>query len=144
MENASLQTSTSLNLNRAITWCCLTTDSFIQNWGESKIFYLTSYIRDYKTTGTFWKKWLAFIILLLMITGATVGQYFESPAGLTFDMFFFSILAAVLLIWLKIMPHQKYTKAISWDVLITIACSFAISKALQNSGAAESLGPHNN
>jgi len=117
----------------------LTSDSFIQNWGDSKIFYLTSYIRDYKTTGTFWKKWLAFIILLFMITGATVGRYFESPAGLTFDMFFFSILAAVLLIWLKIMPHQKYTKAISWDVLITIACAFAISKAMQNSGAAESL-----
>ncbi|SHE97091.1 TrkA-C domain-containing protein [Mariniphaga anaerophila] len=117
----------------------LTTDKFIQNWGDSKIFYLTSYIRDYRTTGTFWKKWLAFIILLVMIIGATVGQYFESPAGLTFDMFFFSILAAVLLVWLKIMPHQKYTKSISWDVLITIACSFAISKALQNSGAAESL-----
>jgi di/tricarboxylate transporter len=54
-------------------------------------------------------------------------------------MFFFSILAAMALIWLKIMPHQKYTKSISWDVLITIACAFAISKALQNSGAAESL-----
>lgn len=117
----------------------LTTDKFIQNWGDSKIFYLTSYIRDYRSTGTFWKKWLAFIILVVMIIGATVGQYFESPAGLTFDMFFFSIIAAVLLIWLKIMPHQKYTKSISWDVLITIACSFAISKALQNSGAAESL-----
>jgi di/tricarboxylate transporter len=117
----------------------LTTDNFIQNWGDSKIFYLTSYIRDYKTTGSFWKKWLAFIILLLMIIGATVGHYFDSPAGLTFDMFFFSMLAAILLIWLKIMPHQKYTKAISWDVLITIACAFAISKAMQNSGAAESL-----
>lgn len=117
----------------------LTTDKFIKNWGESKIFYLTSYIRDYRSTGTFWKKWLAFLILIVMIVGATVGQYFNSPAGLNFDMFFFSILAAVLLIWLKIMPHQKYTKSISWDVLITIACSFAISKALQNSGAAESL-----
>jgi di/tricarboxylate transporter len=117
----------------------LTTDKFIQNWGESKIFYLTSFIRDYRTTGSFRTKWLAFIILVCMIIGATIGQYFESPAGLTFDMFFFSILAAVLLIWLKIMPHQKYTKSISWDVLITIACSFALSKALQNSGAAESL-----
>ena len=37
------------------------------------------------------------------------------------------------------MPHQKYTKAISWDVLITIASAFAISKAMQNSGAAEAL-----
>ncbi|HZH72489.1 MAG TPA: SLC13 family permease [Mariniphaga sp.] len=117
----------------------LTTDSFIQNWGESRIFYLTSFIRDYRATGSFWKKWLAFIILLLMIIGATVGRYFESPAGLTFDMFFFSLLAAILLIWIKILPHQKYTKSISWDVLITIACAFAISKAMQNSGAAESL-----
>ena len=117
----------------------LTTDQFIQNWGDSRIFYLTSYIRDYRETGNFWTKWLAFIILIGMIVGATIGQYFESPAGLTFDMFFFSIIAAILLIWLKIMPHQKYTKSISWDVLITIACSFALSKALQNSGAAESV-----
>lgn len=129
----------SLKLKPGDNLVLLTSDSFIQNWGDSKVFYLTSYIRDHKTTGTFWKKWLAFIILLLMITGATVGRYFESPAGLTFDMFFFSIVAAILLIWLKIMPHQKYTKAISWDVLITIACAFAISKAMQNSGAAEAL-----
>jgi di/tricarboxylate transporter len=117
----------------------LTTDKFIQTWGDSKIFYLTSYIRDYRTTGTFWKKWLAFIILLLMIIGGTIGQYFHSPSGITFDMFFFSALAVIFLIWLKILPHQNYTKAVSWDVLITIACAFAISKAMQNSGAAESL-----
>jgi di/tricarboxylate transporter len=117
----------------------LTTDKFIENWGESKIFYLTSYIRDYRQTGSFWKKWLAFIILILMIVGATIGQNIESPQGITFDMFFFSALAAILLVWLKIMPHQKYTKAVSWDVLITIACAFAISKSMQNSGAAESL-----
>ena len=117
----------------------LTTEKFIQNWGESKIFYLTSYIRDYRTTGSFWKKWLAFIILLLMIVGTTVGKFIHSPGEIEFDMFYFSAIAAILLIWLKIMPHQKYTKAISWDVLITIACAFAISKAMQNSGAAEAI-----
>ncbi len=117
----------------------LTTEKFIQNWGESKIFYLTSYIRDYRTTGTFWKKWLAFIILLMMIIGTTVGKFIHSPGGIEFDMFYFSAIAAILLIWMKIMPHQKYTKAISWDVLITIACAFAISKAMQNSGAAEAI-----
>ncbi len=115
----------------------LTTEKFIKNWGESKIFYLTSFIRDYRSTGTFWKKWIAFIILLAMIIGTTFGKFISSPEGITFDMFYFSSLAAILLIWMKIMPHQKYTKAISWDVLITIACAFAISKAMQNSGAAE-------
>ncbi len=117
----------------------LTTEKFAQNWGDSKIFYLTSYIRDYKTTGTAWKKWLAFAILIVMIIGSTFGKYLSTPNGIDFDMFYFAAIAAILLIWLKILPHQKYTKAISWDVLITIACSFAISKALQNSGAAEGI-----
>lgn len=117
----------------------LTTEKFIQNWGESKIFYLTSYIRDYKTKGTFWKKWLAFIILILMIIGTTLGKFISSSGGIEFDMFYFAAIAAILLIWFKIMPHQKYTKAITWDVLITIACAFAISKAMQNSGAAEAI-----
>ena len=74
-----------------------------------------------------------------MVTGATLGQFITSPKGISFDMFYFSAIAAVLLVWMKIMPHQKYTKAISWDVLITIAFSFALSKALQNSGAADSI-----
>lgn len=117
----------------------LTTEKFIQSWGDSKIFYLTSYIRDYRTTGTFWKKWMAFIILVTMVAGATLGQFITSPKGISFDMFYFAAIAAVLMVWLKIMPHQNYTKAISWDVLITIAFSFALSKALQNSGAADSI-----
>lgn len=117
----------------------LTTEKFIENWGESKIFYLTSFIRDYKSTGTFWKKWIAFIILVGMVVGTTFGKFITSPDGINFDMFYFASLAAILLIWMKIMPHQKYTKAISWDVLITIACAFAISKAMQNSGAAEAI-----
>lgn len=117
----------------------LTTEKFIQNWGDSKIFYLTSYIRDYRTTGTVWKKWLAFIILLLMIIGTTTGKFIHSPGGIQFDMFYFASIAAILMLWMSIMPQQKYTKAISWDVLITIACAFAISKAMQNSGAAEAI-----
>ena len=129
----------SLRLKAGDNLILLTTEKFIQNWGESKIFYLTSYIRDYRTTGTFWKKWLAFIILILMIVGTTLGKFISSPEGITFDMFYFSAIAAILLIWMKILPHQKYTKAISWDVLITIACAFAISKAMQNSGTAESI-----
>ncbi|WP_340114280.1 SLC13 family permease [Maribellus mangrovi] len=131
MENLPLKAGDNLVL--------LTTEKFIQNWGESKIFYLTSYIRDYRSTGTFWKKWMAFIVLLLMIVGTTIGKFLHSPSGIEFDMFYFASIAAMLLIWMKIMPHQKYTKAISWDVLITIACAFAISKAMQNSGAAEAI-----
>ena len=32
--------------------------------------------------------------------------------------------------WTKLFPARKYTKYISWDILITIACAFAISRAM--------------
>lgn len=41
--------------------------------------------------------------------------------------------------WTKIFPARKYTKYISWDILITIACAFAISKAMVNSGVADTV-----
>lgn len=36
-------------------------------------------------------------------------------------------------------PARKYTKFISWDILITIASAFAISRAMQNSGMADAV-----
>ena len=44
--------------------------------------------------------------------------------------------------WTKIFPPKKYTKYISWDILITIACAFAISKAMENSGFASMIARH--
>ena len=44
--------------------------------------------------------------------------------------------------WTKIFPARKYTKYISWDILITIACAFAISKAMENSGFAALIARH--
>ena len=117
----------------------LTTDKFIKNWGDSKIFYLTTYIGDHDQSVGKAKKWMALSILTLMIAGASATDYLPKFENVKADMFFFSAVAAMLMIWLKIVPHQKYTKAISWDLLITIACSFGISKALQNSGAADGI-----
>ena len=39
--------------------------------------------------------------------------------------------------WAKIFPLENTQKHISWDILITIACAFAISKAMVNSGVAD-------
>lgn len=129
----------SLKLKEGDNLVLLTTDRFIKNWGDSKIFYLTTYIGDHHQTKGKAKKWLALSILALMIAGATAADYLPKFENVNTDMFFFSSIAAMLMIWLKIVPHQKYTKAISWDLLITIACSFGISKALQNSGAADGI-----
>lgn len=129
----------SLKLREGDNLVLLTTDRFIKNWGDSKIFYLTTYIRDHEENVAKSKKWLALTILLLMIAGATATDYLPKFEHVQADMFLFSAIAAILMIWLRIVPHQKYTKAISWDILITIACSFGISKAMQNSGLADGI-----
>ena len=60
----------------------------------------------------------------------------EHFPGVKMDMFFFASVTAVAMAWLKIFPPKKYTKYISWDILITIACAFAISSAMEESGLA--------
>ena len=81
-------------------------------------------------------------LLILMIVGATVG---ELPAvrkalpGIKLDMFFFVSVTTIIMAWTHVFPARKYTKYISWDILITIACAFAISKAMVNSGVADGV-----
>ncbi len=128
-----------LKLKEGDNLVLLSTEKFIANWSDSKIFYLVSSLGDHEVKTKKWRRWLAIIILLLMIAGATFGQYLPRLQGNELDMFFFAAFAAILLIWFRIMPHHKYTRAISWDILITIACAFGISKAMQNSGAADAI-----
>lgn len=117
----------------------LTNENFIKNWGESKIFYLTSFIGEVPPPRYRGQRLFALILVLLMIIGATVGRYLPEIKGEHPDMFYFAAIVAIVMAWVNILPNRKYTKAISWDVLITIACAFGISKALQNSGAADSI-----
>ena len=128
-----------LKLREGDNLILLSTEKFIANWSDSKIFYLISSLGDHEVKTKKWRRWLAIIILIIMIIGATFGQYLPRIQGNELDMFFFAAFASILLIWFRIMPHHKYTKAISWDILITIACAFGISKAMQNSGAADSI-----
>jgi di/tricarboxylate transporter len=128
-----------LRLKAGDSLVLLTDDKFIKNWGDSKIFYLTSYIGEHSSSNGQFKRWLALFLLLLMIGGATFGKYIYTPRDISFDMFYFAVLTAILMVWMKILPAQQYTKVVSWDILITIAMSLAISKAMQNSGAADAL-----
>lgn len=82
------------------------------------------------------------ILLILMIAGATVGELpivKEMFPDMKLDMFFFVSVTTIIMAWTKIFPARKYTKYISWDILITIACAFAISKAMVNSGVADKV-----
>lgn len=122
------------------TLVVLADDSFIRTWGESSVFLMLANGKDYEPAGKK-KRWFALILLLIMIIGATIGELPAIqrllPEGIKLDMFFFVSITTVIMAWTKIFPPQKYTKYISWDILITIACAFAISKAMENSGVAD-------
>lgn len=115
----------------------LASENFLEDWGESRIFYTTSYLGDISKPERKDKMWFALIIVVGMVLGATFLNDVSLYGRIKLDMFFFAALAAVIMVWFNILPSRKYTKAISWDVLITIACAFGISKALQNSGVAD-------
>ena len=125
-------------LHEGDTLVVMADDTFIPTWGESSVFVLLTNGNDPDTSGKK-KRWLALILLVLMIVGATVG---ELPAtkemfpDIKLDMFFFVCITTIIMAWTNIFPARKYTKYISWDILITIACAFAISKAMSNSGFA--------
>lgn len=127
------------------TLILLADDSFIKTWGESSVFIMLANGKDYEPAGKK-KRWFALFLLLFMIIGATVGELPGIqkllPEGIKLDMFFFVSITTVIMAWTKIFPPRKYTKYISWDILITIACAFAISKAMENSGVADLLASY--
>ena len=119
-----------------------TDGSFVKAWGESRVFMMIANGKDAEAPAKR-KKWFALALLAIMITGATVGELPAVqellPEGVKLDMFFFVSITTVIMAWTKIFPPRKYTKYISWDILITIACAFGISKAMTNSGVADFL-----
>jgi di/tricarboxylate transporter len=129
MQNVELKSGDNLML--------ITTDDFTRYWGESRAFYMSSEIGDMDSSKDRTKRWLAVIITLLMVVGATLGGQLPSNGDVDLDMFFFAAVAMVLMASMKIFSAKKYTKPINWDVLITVASAFGISRALQNSGAAD-------
>lgn len=124
------------------TLVLLADDSFMKNWGDSSFFLMVSGHGEARGHMSRGKARLAIILMVLMIIGAAVG---EMPAveqaipGMKLDMFFFVCVTTVIMAWTGIFPARKYTKYVSWDILVTIASAFAISRAMQNSGMADAV-----
>ena len=120
----------------------LANDDFMKNWGDSSFFLMVSNGKEQDFKMPRWKCWLSVILLFLMIVGATVGELpavRQAVPRMHLDMFFFVCVVTIIMAWLNIFPARKYTKYISWDILITIASAFAISRAMQNSGMADAV-----
>lgn len=129
LENLELKAGDNLML--------LTTDDFTRYWGESRVFYMASEIGEMDDSKDRRRRWIAMGLVFFMIAGATLGRYIPAQVKNEFDMFFFAAVTVVLMAMMKIFTPKKYTKPINWDVLITIACAIGISRALQESGAAD-------
>lgn len=128
-----------IELREGDTLVLLADGSFIPTWGESSVFIMLANGSDVEPGTSKKKRWIALVLLVLMIVGATIGELPATKAAfpnIRLDMFFFVSVTTVLMAWIKLFPAKKYTKYISWDILITIACAFAISKAMVNSGFA--------
>lgn len=124
------------------TLVLLADDTFMKNWGDSSFFLMVSNGREPEPALGRKKRWLAVALMVFMILGALVG---ELPSMqnvvpvMKFDMFFFVSIVTVIMALLRIFPARKYTKFISWDILVTIASAFAISRAMQKSGVADAV-----
>lgn len=111
-------------------------DSFTKAWGSSSFFIMLFDGKEHEPP-TKKKRWLTIALLLFMCIGAIVGEYpavRELLPSIRLDMFFFALITTMIMAWAQLFPAKKYTKFISWDLLITIASAFAISRAMQNSG----------
>ncbi|MCG6191516.1 SLC13 family permease [Maribellus maritimus] len=117
----------------------LSTDQFLSNWETSHMFYLVNYLQDYRVGKTSRTRWIALVILAAMVLGIVINELVSWGYGMRLNIFLFVAAAAILLVWLKILPSQNYTKNISWDLIISVASAFAISKGIQNSGIAQSM-----
>lgn len=125
-------------------------ESFMKVWGESRVFWMINRVGDYEPPMSHKKRFMTLVLLILMILGATVGELEPVKAflaqsafvqtympSLKLDMFFFACVTTVIMAWSRMFSPRKYTKFFSWDVLITIACAFAISAAMTKSGFAD-------
>ena len=117
-----------VRLQEGDTLVLLADDAFTKTWGDSSVFLMMTNGQEIPSNPVpAWKKWTAFALLIVMIVGATIGElpYFQEQfPKVKMDMFFFASVTAVVMAWLKMFPPKKYTKYISWDILITIACAW--------------------
>lgn len=114
-------------LHEGDTLVVMADDTFIPTWGESSVFVLLTNGNEPDTTGKKKKRWFALLLLVLMIVGATVGELpitKEMFPDIKLDMFFFVSITTIIMAWTNLFPARKYTKYISWDILITYCLCF--------------------
>ncbi len=118
-------------------------EAFEKTWRDSSAFVMMNRLGEIEKPMGTKMRWFAVTLVALMIIGATVGEFDfvkELFPKLEINMFFCAMVTTVIMAWTGMFSVRRYTKFLSWDVLITIACAFAISDGLKNSGLADFVG----
>lgn len=103
---------------------------FEHRWYHSRDFTLVTPSLDVYSKPK-WKGNLALGILAAMIVVAATGLI---------PIIFAAAIAAVLMVAANIISAEDARNAVAWDILLLIASSFGIAKAIGNSGLAELVG----
>ncbi|MFI3269789.1 MAG: SLC13 family permease [Rikenellaceae bacterium] len=119
-----------------------TDEGFVRTWRDSSAFYILSDVDEEDepplTPMLKFRRWIGLALVLMMVVGATLGDKMsEFSNGVRIDMFMLSSVVVVTMALLRLFPAKRYTKYITWDILIAIAAAFAISRAMSNSGMNE-------
>ena len=128
-----------VRLKEGDTLLLLTDSNFVQGWTDSQVFYLLSHKGDIQFNLDRKKAMITYLLLAVLLGGAIVTTSLPGLENRAFSPLLVAGLVMVLMVWLHILPAQRYTKAVNWDILITIAASIGISQAIHNSGLSASI-----
>jgi di/tricarboxylate transporter len=121
------------------TLLLLTDENFVQGWSDSQVFYLLSHKGDIQFNLDRKKAALTYLLLALLLGGAIVTTSVPVLEDTAFTPLLVAGFVMAMMVWLNILPSQRYTKAVNWDILITIAASIGISHAIHNSGLSSTI-----
>ena len=112
--------------------------AFARQQRNSPDFYLVSALDD-SSPPQHDRAPVALMVLIGMVLVATLGENLPGLAKMGFGMLHASILAAGLMIALRCCSTGNARRAIDWSVLVVIAATIGIGKALEVTGLAASV-----
>lgn len=123
-----------VRLKEGDTLLLLTDKNFVPGWSESQVFYLLSHKGDIQFNIDRPKAVLTYLLLALLLGGAILTTSLDVFENTAMNPLLVAAMVMLLMVWFNILPSRRYTKAVNWDILITIAASIGISNAIQSSG----------
>ncbi|MDP3921252.1 MAG: SLC13 family permease [Candidatus Omnitrophota bacterium] len=126
----------SIQLKAGDTLLLLAPPRFVDTWKDSQDFYVISNIKTIAPEAGN-KAYLALGISLLMILGTALAPRFLTIGGQPVSVVHCVFAAVILMVLTRSILPLEAKQSIRWDILITIACGFSLSRALQSSGAAD-------